>query len=94
MGKAGGIIDILAVALKFSILELLGFDGPIWLDEPFKHVSEDYIEQAGKLLTFMGQTSARQIILITHNQHLAQMCNRLIRVVQNEGRSSVIYARK
>lgn len=88
-GKGGGIVDILAIALKFSLLELVGFDGPIWMDEPFKHVSEDYIPAAGKLLTFMGETSGRQIIIITHNPRLAEMCNRTITVVQKNGHSKV-----
>ena len=88
MGKGGGIIDILAVSLKFALLELLKYDGLIWLDEPFKHVSEDYIGKAGRLLQFMAETSGRQIILITHNEQLAKMCARTVIVTQENGRSS------
>lgn len=74
LGKGGGVIDVLAVALKFAMLEIEANEGVIWLDEPFKHVSEEYIESAGRLLQFMGETSGRQIILITHNPRLASMC--------------------
>jgi len=88
-GKGGGIVDLLAIALKFSILELVNFDGPIWLDEPFKHVSEDYIPAAGRLLTYMGEMSSRQITIITHNPRLAEMCNKVITVAQTEGKSSI-----
>ncbi len=84
-GKGGGIVDLLAVSLKFAILELMDFDGPIWLDEPFKHVSKDYIDMVGRLLTFMGKTSRRQIIIITHNSELAQMCNKTIHITQEKG---------
>lgn len=78
LGKGGGVIDVLAVALKFAMLEIEDNDGIIWLDEPFKHVSEEYIENAGRLLKFMGETSGRQIIVITHNPRLADMCNKTI----------------
>ena len=88
-GKGGGIVDLLAIALKFSVLELVNFDGPIWLDEPFKHVSEDYIPAAGRLLTYMGEMSGRQITIITHNPRLAEMCNKIIHVAQKDGKSSI-----
>lgn len=76
LSKGGGIVDLLSVALKFAMIELLDYDGPLWLDEPFKQISEAFIEDAGKLLTFMGETSGRQIILITHNQSLMRMCSK------------------
>lgn len=88
-GKGGGIVDLLAVALKFALLELVDYDGCIWMDEPFKHISEDYIPAAGKLLTFMGETSGRQINIITHNPRLADMCNKVNHVGQKNGISFI-----
>jgi DNA repair exonuclease SbcCD ATPase subunit len=90
-GKGGGIVDLLAVSLKFALLELFNYDGPIWMDEPFKHVSKDYIAEVGRLLAFMGETSQRQLVIITHNDGLAEMSNKCIRVLQKNGSSTVIY---
>lgn len=89
LGKGGGVIDVLAVALKFAMLELEASAGIIWLDEPFKHVSEEYVESAGRLLQFMGSTSDRQIVTITHNPRFAEMCNKRILLTQRKGISEV-----
>lgn len=89
LGKGGGVIDILAVSLKFAMLEIEDNDGPIWLDEPFKHVSKDYIPAAGRLMQFIYETSSRQVNIITHNTVLAASCKNQIVVSQAKGMSVI-----
>jgi len=50
--------------------------GPILLDEPGKHVSEDYIVKFGEFVDFIGKTFDRQIIMVTHQPHLAQTADK------------------
>lgn len=71
--RGGGIIDIVSTALRFALLELSSpvSDGPIILDEPFKHVSEEFIDDAATLLRYMVDNSGRQIIMSTHQKRLA-----------------------
>lgn len=90
LGKGGGIVDILAVALKFSILEIMNYDGPIWMDEPFKQVSKNYTQLMGRLVQFMQQSSERQITIITHNDELAEMCANNLLVRQTNGISKIV----
>ncbi len=89
LGKGGGVIDVIATTLKFAMLEIEDNDGIIWMDEPFKFVSEEYVENASKLLQYMGETSGRQIIAISHDAGFIEACNRRIRVFQKDGRAYV-----
>jgi len=43
--RGGGVIDIISLAIRIAMLECsnLEIKGPIILDEPAKHVSDDYI---------------------------------------------------
>jgi cell division protein FtsB len=47
--RGGGVIDIISLALRVAMLQCGGFagEGPLVLDEPAKHVSEEYIVRAG-----------------------------------------------
>lgn len=90
LSKGGGVVDLLAIALKFSILELMNYDGFIWMDEPFKHLSKKYRPLVAKLLTFMHETSGRQIVIITHSPELAGMCDRILNIRQTNGISKVV----
>ena len=43
--RGGGVVDIISLALRISFLQIHKpiIEGPLILDEPAKHVSEDYI---------------------------------------------------
>lgn len=90
LGKGGGVIDIIATTLKFAMLEIEDNDGIIWMDEPFKFVSEEYVDNASNLLQYMGETSGRQIIAITHDTGFIEACNRKIRIVQKDGHARAV----
>jgi len=94
LSNGGGITDLLSVALKFALLQLLGYDGIMWLDEPFKQISKEYVPAAGKLLSYMGETSGRQIIYITHNEDLVNVCNKVFTVKNVSGYSTVLDVKK
>lgn len=72
--RGGGINDIVAIALQVGVLVVYNepkIQGPIILDEPGKHVSEDYVVRLGEFLDFISRTFNRQITLVTHQPHLA-----------------------
>ena len=50
------------------------------LDEPAKHVSEEYIFNVGNFLKQTSEMFNRQIIMVTHNQHLSAISNNCYRV--------------
>jgi len=78
----GGLGDIVSVALRIIVMQLLKIKGPLILDEPGKNISEEYINNFGKFLTQISNTFNRQIIMVTHNERLALFANNTIKVTQ------------
>lgn len=78
--RGGGVVDIVATALRIVLMELLKIDGPLILDEPCRMVSAKYMENLGKFLHTVSQKFDRQIILITHNEKLAEYATRKFEV--------------
>jgi len=72
--SGGGVLDILSLALRICLLELTRpkIEGFVVLDEPFKHLSSNYLGQAIKFLDVITKKIGRQIILITHKQELIE----------------------
>lgn len=91
ISKGGGIVDIVSLALRMSFLENSNpkIEGPLILDEPAKHVSEEYTFDIGDFLVQFSKQMQRQIIMITHNSHLASLSKNIYRVSQENGISLV-----
>lgn len=91
ISKGGGIVDIVSLALRMSFLENYNpkVEGPLILDEPTKHVSEEYTFDVGDFLLQFSNQMKRQIIMITHNPHLASLSKNIYRVSQENGISKV-----
>lgn len=80
--NGGGIIDIISIALRLVVLQAHEpfIDGPIILDEPFKMVSKDYIPMLSDFLKKISNDFGRQIIMVTHNEFLAESCETRINI--------------
>ena len=89
--RGGGIIDIISLAIRIAMLECSNIvnKGPIILDEPAKHVSEDYINQVAEFLKQVTKMFNRQVIMVTHNRHLSEMADKWYRIEMNDGVSVV-----
>ncbi|MGE5404814.1 MAG: ATP-binding protein [Candidatus Saccharibacteria bacterium] len=70
--RGGGVVDVISLALRIALMETIRprLGGPLILDEPGKHVSEEYARQVADFLNAVCQSFGRQVILVTHNQHL------------------------
>jgi len=86
----GGIVDIISIILRLVVLELANVPGPLFLDEPAKMLSAQYVSNFGKFLIELSKTFKRQIILITHNELLSAYANKTFDVRLNEKGESVI----
>lgn len=90
--NGGGIMDIISLALRIAVLQIHHdphINGPIILDEPGKHVSEEYAE---KMATFLQQMSThfnRQIIMVTHQPYLAEVADKSFEVQMIGGKANV-----
>jgi DNA repair exonuclease SbcCD ATPase subunit len=89
--RGGGIVDVVSLALRIALMETVKPrpQGPLILDEPGKHVSEDYIVPMVEFLRSVGETFGRQIIMVTHNVHLAESADTAYHVRLAEGKSEV-----
>lgn len=80
--RGGGVVDIISLALRIAFLQVHKpkIEGPLILDEPAKHVSEDYIFNVADFLKRTSEIFGRQIIMVTHNDHLASISAKAYRV--------------
>lgn len=85
LSRGGGVVDVVSLALRIAFLEIHNpkIQGPLILDEPAKHVSEDYIYNVGDFLKEMSEMFNRQIIMVTHNQHLSALSENSYRIDLN-----------
>lgn len=87
--RGGGVADVVSLSLKLAVAELSGAQGPIFLDEVGKHVSEEYAPNVAYFLKQYSENFNRQICLITHNAALAEVADHSLQVTQSKGRSKV-----
>jgi DNA repair exonuclease SbcCD ATPase subunit len=89
--RGGGVVDIVTLALRVALIETVQprRDGPLLLDEPGKHVSGDYVLYLYEFLKSLSTMFHRQIIMITHNYHLAQSGDLAYEVSIKDGISEV-----
>jgi DNA repair exonuclease SbcCD ATPase subunit len=82
ISRGGGVVDIVSLALRIAFLQTHKppIEGPLILDEPAKHVSEDYIYNVGEFLKQTSEMFNRQIIMVTHNQHLSAIGDKSYKV--------------
>lgn len=91
LSRGGGVVDIVSLALRIAFLQIHKprIEGPLILDEPAKHVSEDYIFNVGDFLKQTSEMFNRQIIMVTHNQHLSAISNYCYHVELDGSRSFI-----
>ncbi|BBW98946.1 hypothetical protein [Geobacillus subterraneus] len=89
--EGGGIADVVSFSLFVTMLELMNKENvaPLFLDEPSKYVSKGHSEQVARFLYEASHHFKRQVFMITHDEHLAQMGDCSYHVSMKEGRSVV-----
>jgi len=92
LSRGGWVVDIVSLSLRIAFLQIHKppIEGPLILDEPAKHVSEDYIYNVGDFLKQTSEMFNRQVIMVTHNQHLAAISTKAYRVELNGSTSLCI----
>ena len=83
---AGGVLDILSLALRVVVLELYKpkIEGFLVLDEPFRNLSIKYLENARTFLGILYKKFNRQIILVTHKKELINSDFNIIKLMDNK----------
>jgi len=86
LSSGGGVLDIISLALRIALLELSKpkIEGFLVLDESFKHLSSNYLENAEKFLEAINKKIGRQIILVTHKKELLTNTKNIIEIKERE----------
>ena len=86
--KGGGMIDLISFALR---LILWNIQNPrtralFIFDEPFKRAGS-YVTRIGKMLQYLSDKLKIQIIVLTHEDELAEICDRVYRITHDGTKS-------
>lgn len=89
--RGGGVVDIISLALRLALLQCYKptVEGPIILDEPAKHVSEEYSSRVAAFLKQVSDYFDRQVILVTHNNQLTHSGDKVFLVEMKGSKSEV-----
>lgn len=87
LSRGGGVVDIVSIALRLAFIQIHKpmVEGPILLDEPGKHVSDEYVFNLGEFLKQSSRMFRRQIIMVTHNSYLSQICDKSFTINIKDG---------
>lgn len=89
--RGGGVVDVVSLGLRVAMLETYQprIGGPLVLDEPAKHVSDDFIQAVADFLKRLSERYRRQVIMVTHNDHISDTADSAHRVILRDGTSLV-----
>lgn len=89
--RGGGVVDVVSLALRAALLEMLRppLKGPLLLDEPGKHLSDEFAPHLALLIKEMSSSFNRQVLMVTHNRHFTDAADQVYLVESKEGRSSL-----
>ena len=88
--RGGGVVDVISLALRISLLHASrpSIPGPLLMDEPGKHLSEQFAPNLARFLKVVSE-NGRQVIMVTHNTHLTDTADAVYNVTLEEGKSLV-----
>jgi len=85
----GSIYEVIGICLRLVCLEVFGLPGPLILDEPLRSVDESNLRSALEFILRYCKETGRQLIVVTHNDQIAQAADKLFEVTQTDGVSEV-----
>lgn len=76
--SGGGAVDVAAMALRLACLFLTRppLRKLLVLDEPLKHLSAEYTENAKEVIQRLASDTGVQVVMVTHNKDLA--CGKVV----------------
>jgi DNA repair exonuclease SbcCD ATPase subunit len=89
--NGGGVVDLISFALRIALwnLQFGKKNNTILLDETFKHLSKDKIEQCALLLKELSKKLDIQFVLITHIDEFSEVADKVFKVKIKNGKSEV-----
>lgn len=81
----GGFVDVISTTLRYAYLNLCNnpeLMGPVILDEPGKMISSEMSVKFGEFVKKLGEEFDRQTIMITHNDNLTNIADKVEVIVK------------
>ena len=88
--NGGRLSDIVSFSLRMACWTIGKTDNVIVLDEPFKFLSAELRPLAGELLQNLSKKLKLQIIMITHDEEMIEIADRVFRVAKNKKDVSIV----
>jgi len=77
--NGGGVVDILALALRISAYTLSNNRNIVILDEPMRFVSEDLQEDAATIIKHLSEKINLQFLISTHSEEIINIADKSFR---------------
>jgi len=91
--SGGGAVDVAAFALRVAFWQLMYkknmVSNTIVLDEPFRFLSKDLQPRAGEMLKLLSDKLKIQFLIVTHNDDLSGVADKLIHI-EKRGSKSIV----
>ena len=88
--SGGGVVDVVAFALRISAWSLGHSDNVLIFDEPFRFLSKDLQPRAGEIMRKLSKHLKLQMLVVSHNDAIIDNADRIFEVTQKQGVSKVI----
>ena len=89
--RGGGVVEVVAFALRMAALGWRRYEGPLILDEAYKSMSADEkITRVAEFLAHVTEQTGRQVVFATHKADMfGPVAGNVLRVTQTDGVASV-----
>ena len=87
--NGGGLSDIVSFSLRMASWAISSTDNLIVLDEPFKFLSKELRPLAGNLLKELSNKLNLQILMVTHDEEMIDIADKIFVVKKVKGISEV-----
>jgi len=89
--RGGGVVEVVAFALRMAALGWRRYGGPLILDEAYKSMSADEkMGQVAQFLAHVAKQTGRQVIFATHKTDVfGPVASNVLRVTKTRGVASV-----
>lgn len=84
--SGGGVVDVCSFALRIAIWSITApRPRPVLvLDEPFRYLSRDLLDNAGRMLGELCEKLGLQVIMVSHEKPLVEEADKVFIVKRNE----------
>lgn len=87
----GGIIDVISVALRIILwhMESPRKRNVLLIDEPFRFTGK-LVEKAGYMIKYLSENLVFQVIMLSHDDALIDICDRIYKITKRKKVSKVV----